>query len=245
MILYRLRLPIALAASLILHATLLYLLSRAPAQAPSSSASIAVIVQLGEPGTARVQTLSGRAMAPRGSPPRDATRPAATPAPSAPVASAGPQDSGAREDAADALAVGTSPVSLASADRSGGTQESPVNGAVDGGEAFAGGGRADAAGDSAAELAARLSSAIEARKTYPEAARRRGAEGLVRLRLRVSDEGLLVSAKLAESSGSALLDRAALDLASSVFPIDNTAHRGLELLLAVSYALRAPAAPRP
>jgi protein TonB len=92
-------------------------------------------------------------------------------------------------------------------------------------------------GDSGAELAARVGAAFEARKTYPEAARRRGAEGVVRLRLRVSGDGRLLAAKLAASSGSSLLDRAALELASSVFPLDNTARRELEFVLAVRYSL--------
>ena len=86
-------------------------------------------------------------------------------------------------------------------------------------------------------FAARVGAAIEARKTYPEAARRRGAEGVVRLRLRVSSDGRLVSARLAVSSGSSLLDRAALGLASSVFPLDNPARRELEFALAVRYSL--------
>jgi TonB family protein len=92
--------------------------------------------------------------------------------------------------------------------------------------------------DLSAELAANISAAIEARKTYPEAARRRGAEGIVRLRLRLSGDGRLLAASLAASSGSALLDRAALDLASSVFPLDNIVRRELELVLAVNYSLK-------
>ena len=88
-----------------------------------------------------------------------------------------------------------------------------------------------------AVFAARVGAAIEARKTYPEAARRRGAEGVVRLRLRVSPDGRLVSARLVAGSGSSLLDRAALGLASSVFPLDNPARRELEFALAVRYSL--------
>jgi len=111
----------------------------------------------------------------------------------------------------------------------------------DEGPLFGGGGSdaaaPSAAGDAVAELAARVGASIEARKTYPEAARRRGAEGLVRLMLSVSGDGRLIAARLAASSGSSLLDRAALDLASSVFPVDNLARRDLELVLAVRYSL--------
>ena len=97
--------------------------------------------------------------------------------------------------------------------------------------------KARAEEDPGAVFAARVGAAIEARKTYPEAARRRGAEGVVRLRLRVSPDGRLVAARLAAGSGSSLLDRAALGLASSVFPLDNPARRELEFALAVRYSL--------
>jgi TonB family protein len=93
-------------------------------------------------------------------------------------------------------------------------------------------------GDLSAELAANISAALEARKTYPETARRRGVEGIVRLRLRLSADGRLLAATLAASSGSALLDRAALELASSVFPLDNIVRLELELVLAVNYSLK-------
>jgi outer membrane biosynthesis protein TonB len=45
-------------------------------------------------------------------------------------------------------------------------------------------------------------------------------------------------AKLVASSGSTLLDRAALDLAASVFPVDNIVGRELELSLSVRYELK-------
>jgi TonB family protein len=91
--------------------------------------------------------------------------------------------------------------------------------------------------DPAAAFVARVGAALQARKTYPEAARRRGAEGVVRLRLRVSEDGHLVSATIASSSGSGLLDHAALALASSVFPQENQSQRELTFVLAVKYSL--------
>ena len=75
----------------------------------------------------------------------------------------------------------------------------------------------------------------ERRIPRPRAAGAR--EGLVRLKLRVSGDGRLIAAKIAASSGSTLLDRAALDLAFSVFPLDNIARRELDLVLAVRYSL--------
>ena len=105
------------------------------------------------------------------------------------------------------------------------------------GDVRRGNGRLAQPADPSAELASKVGRAMEERKSYPEAARRRGSEGTVRLRLRLSADGHLISAKLDGSSGSALLDRAALDLASSVFPLDNIMSREIELLLAVRYHL--------
>jgi TonB family protein len=112
--------------------------------------------------------------------------------------------------------------------------------AGDGGAAEAGRGNTSArgAGDPAAALAAQVLAAVEARKTYPDAARRRGTEGIVRLRFSVAGDGRLLAAKLVASSGSALLDRSALDLFASVFPVDNAARREIDdLALSISYNL--------
>ena len=46
---------------------------------------------------------------------------------------------------------------------------------------------------------------------YPWAARRRGDEGRVTLRVRVSAQGAALAVEIAGSSGSSLLDEAALD----------------------------------
>jgi len=118
-----------------------------------------------------------------------------------------------------------------------GTNDSGVAGLSAPGSGSAAASGASALGEGAA-LAARVSAALEARKKYPEAARRRGAEGMVGLRLHVAEDGRLLAAKLAASSGSALLDRAALDLASSIFPVDNTTRKELELAVSVRYELK-------
>ncbi len=78
---------------------------------------------------------------------------------------------------------------------------------------------------------------LEAGKSYPEAARRRGAEGTVRLSLRVGARGELLEARVAVTSGSALLDRAALELARASFPLDNPARREATLEIALRYTL--------
>ncbi len=92
--------------------------------------------------------------------------------------------------------------------------------------------------DPAALLAARIAAAVEEAKAYPEAARRRGTEGTVRLAFRVGPGGELLSSRVAASSGSTLLDRAALALLASVFPLANPAGRELALELSVRYSLK-------
>ncbi len=87
-------------------------------------------------------------------------------------------------------------------------------------------------------LAARILAEVEARKSYPESARRRGTEGTARVRLRIAANGNLEAASIAASSGSPLLDTSALSLASSIFPMDNPAMLELDLVIAVRYALR-------
>jgi TonB family protein len=117
---------------------------------------------------------------------------------------------------------------------------SSAAGSAGGGVALAGAPSGALSGyDPVAALAARIDAAVEARKTYPEAARRRGTEGLVRLRLSVAEDGSLITARLVESSGSPLLDRAALDLIASVFPVNNDARREFDdLYLSIHYGLK-------
>jgi|GEM_PF-5668175 len=91
--------------------------------------------------------------------------------------------------------------------------------------------------DAEALFYGRLRAAVEQRKVYPAAARLRGTEGLVRVRLHISADGRLLTASLAASSGSSLLDAAAIELVSSVFPMPNPLGRELEPVLAVNYSL--------
>ena len=66
----------------------------------------------------------------------------------------------------------------------------------------------DAAGEEA--FAAGVRASIEEQKTYPMAARQTGISGTVDIRYVLSRSGKLLSAEVAVSSGSPLLDRAAL-----------------------------------
>jgi periplasmic protein TonB len=118
--------------------------------------------------------------------------------------------------------------------------------AVDAG-APAGGSREAASGspgaygseaDPSAALSRRLGAFIEENKVYPEAARRRGTRGTVYLSLSVGSGGELIAIKSVKSSGSKLLDEAALKLLRLAFPLKEPPGRRLDLVLAIRYDLK-------
>ncbi|MDY7026903.1 MAG: TonB family protein [Spirochaetota bacterium] len=78
---------------------------------------------------------------------------------------------------------------------------------------------------------------IEARKRYPEAARRRGEEGAVELRLAVDPDGRLRDCTLYRPSGSTILDRDAVKLVQSIFPIEESIDGELSTLVKIDYSL--------
>jgi len=104
--------------------------------------------------------------------------------------------------------------------------------------ARSGGEGAAKAADPAAALSARLGAFIEKNKIYPPAARRRGTKGVVYLSLSVNAKGELSSIKSARSSGSRLLDEAAINLLRSAFPLEQGPGRELNLVLAIRYDLK-------
>jgi TonB family protein len=93
-------------------------------------------------------------------------------------------------------------------------------------------------GDPALAILDEASKRMAAALSYPEAARQRGLSGTVRVELEVGADGGLVSARIGVGSGSAILDRAAIALASSVFPLPNRAAVKARLSIAVTYSLR-------
>ena len=101
-----------------------------------------------------------------------------------------------------------------------------------------GGGAAGRSAGAESAYFALIRAAIERGKVYPPAARMRGTEGTVRLRLSISAEGRLLHAALSSSSGSSLLDQAALDLVAKVFPLANPTGRRLDPAITVNYSLR-------
>jgi protein TonB len=87
------------------------------------------------------------------------------------------------------------------------------------------------------EVLARLSSLIATQKTYPEAARRRNSEGVVKIGVIIRSDGSLKSSKLVARSGSAVLDRAASDLLKELFPITFNLADEMEVVVTISYKL--------
>lgn len=79
---------------------------------------------------------------------------------------------------------------------------------------------------------------IEERKRYPDAARRRGEEGAVELRLAVDPGGRLQDCTLYRPSGSTILDRDAVRLVQSIFPIDASIDRELSTVVRIDYSLQ-------
>jgi protein TonB len=77
-------------------------------------------------------------------------------------------------------------------------------------------------------------------KIYPEAARARGEQGTVRLALTIDRGGHVVSARIIASSGSSLLDQAALEMArhASGRPLPPEMGSSANLIVPVRYSIR-------
>ena len=72
------------------------------------------------------------------------------------------------------------------------------------------------------------------RKIYPQAARRRNVEGVVLIFLELDASGELVDLRVIQSSGSKILDNAAVSLINKVLPYEH----GLEKTLSVEIPIR-------
>lgn len=98
-------------------------------------------------------------------------------------------------------------------------------------------GRAGGRMDPALELLDQVQARMAAGLAYPEAARLRGISGTVGLAILVDSRGGLSSVRIASASGSAILDKAALDLATQAFPQPNPAGAEVELEIRIVYRL--------
>ena len=70
-----------------------------------------------------------------------------------------------------------------------------------------------------ADYAARVLAWLERHKEYPRRARTRREEGIVMLYFVIDRQGRMLESRVEESSGRALLDRAALDMLQRATPL--------------------------
>ncbi|MGE4319230.1 MAG: TonB family protein [Deferribacterales bacterium] len=83
----------------------------------------------------------------------------------------------------------------------------------------------------------RLGAKLESSKIYPLMAKRRGIEGLVKLKLKIAANGALLDSEILASSGSDLLDKEAMALVRSVFPVKHDSEDVLYVVVPVMYKL--------
>jgi len=105
------------------------------------------------------------------------------------------------------------------------------------GEVRAAGPGGGAALDPALALLEGVQAKMAAGLAYPDAARIKGISGTAVLSVSVAADGRLLDIRLAASSGSSILDHAALDLAAASFPVENPAADAVKLEIAIEYRL--------
>jgi TonB family protein len=79
--------------------------------------------------------------------------------------------------------------------------------------------------------------------TYPPLARKRNIEGTVQLSLSIRDDGVLTEISMTASSGSHILDKAAVALLERVFPLDlsRMLDQPLTVTIRIAYSLSSQA----
>ncbi len=79
---------------------------------------------------------------------------------------------------------------------------------------------------------------IEREKQYPALARRRNIEGQVDVFIKVSPGGKLEESNISSSSGSPILDRAAINLVKNIFPLDMVLQSETAVNVIIRYSLK-------
>jgi protein TonB len=88
------------------------------------------------------------------------------------------------------------------------------------------------------ELLVYISGLIRQNLLYPQMARRRNIEGVVGVHFEIGPDGGLVSVRVNHSSGSSILDRAAVSLIEKICPIKSGAiKRSMALHINIAYEL--------
>jgi TonB family protein len=80
-------------------------------------------------------------------------------------------------------------------------------------------------------------SLIEKEKHYPALARRRNIEGIVGVTISVSAAGELEDCNVSSSSGTTILDQAAINVIKSIFPLHIVLQSETELIITIRYSL--------
>ena len=88
-----------------------------------------------------------------------------------------------------------------------------------------------------AESIAGLRKRILERKIYPQAARRRNIEGVVLIFLELDKSGDLIELRVIRSSGSKILDNAAISLIQKVVPYEHGLEGALSVEIPIRYSL--------
>jgi len=78
---------------------------------------------------------------------------------------------------------------------------------------------------------------IDMNKSYPYLARKKGQEGVVNISALIDENGEMLEINLEESSGHRLLDKNAMKLVASVFPLDNKPDERVRIVIPVRYSL--------
>ncbi|ADD67607.1 TonB family protein [Denitrovibrio acetiphilus DSM 12809] len=78
---------------------------------------------------------------------------------------------------------------------------------------------------------------VEANKSYPYMAKRKGHEGIAVVALKLSPGGEAAAVQIARSSGSGILDKEALKLVKSVLPLPNDSEDELNIMIPIRYKL--------
>ncbi len=78
---------------------------------------------------------------------------------------------------------------------------------------------------------------IQANKSYPYVAKRKGQTGLVVVSAKIGKDGRLITIEIEQSSGFVILDRDAKKLVDSVFPIKNDSGEEIQMAIPIRYKL--------
>ncbi len=83
-----------------------------------------------------------------------------------------------------------------------------------------------------------LDSKIRASLVYPKRAQQRNIEGLVTLLISIDISGKLLKAEVSKTSGSTILDSAALQLLTEIFPLSTHLENDFKTEISISYELQ-------